>query len=271
MSAPPRLETLWEVIERYAHMAASASGGLADMERRIVEWRHNHPSDVYVETTDYLLLCARMAEHRVRQAVTHSGLLSDVQGQLDRLKGKLDLPIAIEELNFEIGALRSRLADILKNDFLFHLDPDDVPIYQSEQPFGDLVGKKFPKTIEDASEAAKCLALQRSTACVFHLMRVMEAGVKALGRKLKVSVNVEAECWYDIVNHIDKAIKALPAQTAAQQRRKAALAAAAANLNAVRIATRNQVMHPKETYSREEARRVFDTTRAFMVHLAALV
>jgi hypothetical protein len=42
----------------------------------------------------------------------------------------------------------------------------------------------FPKTTYDIEEASKCLALRRNTACVFHLMRVMGAGVTALGKSL---------------------------------------------------------------------------------------
>jgi hypothetical protein len=43
---------------------------------------------------------------------------------------------------------------------------------------------KFPSTVNDIEEASKCFALNRWTATVFHLMRVMEVGLRFLGTSL---------------------------------------------------------------------------------------
>jgi hypothetical protein len=180
-------------------------------------------------------------------------------------------PPSASRVGTELQAYLSGVYSILSNEFYFHVDGSDVPLYMASEPFGASVSKKFPKAIEDISEAAKCLAFQRCTASVFHLMRVMEIGVRTLGRKLKVSVDVENETWYQIMEHVDGAIRKLPAQTANNKRRKAELAAISANLNAVRIAQRNEVMHPKQTYTREEAHAVYRATKAFMDHLAGQV
>ena len=40
------------------------------------------------------------------------------------------------------------------------------------------------------------------TACVFHLMRVLETGVQAFGKILKITINPKAELWAKIVDHI---------------------------------------------------------------------
>jgi hypothetical protein len=146
-----------------------------------------------------------------------------------------------------------------------------VPFYVTTAPFGDRVALKFPKAIEDIDEAGKCLALQRSTACVFHLMRVMELGVQRLGVKLKVAINTEIESWAKIIDHIDKAIKVLPAATQKEKARKAKYAEASAHLNIVRLAWRNEVMHPKQTYDRQQAWEVYNATKTFMASLAELV
>jgi hypothetical protein len=52
--------------------------------------------------------------------------------------------------------------------------------------FGSEVQHKFNTTSFEIDEAAKCLALGRPTACVFHLMRVMEIAVRAVARCLGV-------------------------------------------------------------------------------------
>ena len=52
--------------------------------------------------------------------------------------------------------------------------------------------------------------------------------------------------------------------------RKAKYGAVLAHLNSVRIAWRNEVMHPKQSYTREEAHTIFQAVRAFMIYLAEL-
>jgi hypothetical protein len=63
----------------------------------------------------------------------------------------------------------------------------------------------------------------------------------------------------------------LPEKNPSSKKRKAALAAASANLFNVKLAWRNPVMHPKESYSPEEAVEVYDMTKRFMSHLASVL
>jgi len=87
-------------------------------------------------------------------------------------------------------------------------------------------------------------------------MRVMEAGVKLLGRKLKVNINVDTENWAAIISRINGKIDQLPKITRIQQRKKAKYAEASTYLNSVRIAWRNEVMHPNESYTNEQAHKI---------------
>ena len=54
--------------------------------------------------------------------------------------------------------------------------------YEPDKPlFGVTVHEKFKqKGRREISEAGKCLALERYTACVFHLMRTLEVAIEAL-------------------------------------------------------------------------------------------
>jgi len=49
------------------------------------------------------------------------------------------------------------------------------------------------------------------------------------------------------------------------------LAQASANLYSVKLAWRNEVMHPKETYTLEEADNLIRQVKIFMHHLATLI
>jgi hypothetical protein len=83
-------------------------------------------------------------------------------------------------------------------------------INQGEPIFGSDVDNKFPVMSEDISEAAKCIALSRYTAAVFHLSRAMEAAVVRLGEALSVTVldknNVELE-WGKIISNLSSPIE----------------------------------------------------------------
>jgi hypothetical protein len=260
--------SLWEMLERHAAMFTEGFANLTEAKHLAALYGLNggQPPEPGIRNL------AKKASYRLRQALIYADMQEHIPS-LDRLDSAIDglgaMPLS--NLSQAIMHTLSGIRDGLASEHFYHLDQRDVPLYMAVEPFGAKVGQKFPKAIEDVAEAAKCLALQRPTACVFHLMRAMELGVRALGKKLKVTINVEVETWYQIMEHVDGSIKRLPAQSEPEKKRKSKLAAASANLNAVRIAQRNEVMHPKQTYTREEAHDVFNATRLFMGHLAGLV
>jgi hypothetical protein len=98
----------------------------------------------------------------------------------------------------------------------------------------------------------------------------MEVGVQEFGAKLGVSLldekNVEKN-WHNILEEADRAIKQIPKS----EPQKPALAELSALLSAVKLAWRNEVMHPKASYDAEEAENVFLAVKGFMGHLAVLV
>ena len=108
------------------------------------------------------------------------------------------------------------------------------------------------------------------TAAVFHLMRVMERGVQRLGGKLGIKVAGEKN-WQNILDEVNKQIKSLPEGTRKLKAIKSQLAAASAHLYNVKLAWRNPVMHPKASYSPEEAVDIYSHVKTFMAHLASIV
>lgn len=133
----------------------------------------------------------------------------------------------------------------------------------ASHPFGEDFSARFPDNALDASEAQRCIWNRSGTAAVFHLMRIMERFVKMIGKQLKVQLDVDRANWADISNHIGKALKGLPSQTKTQRNKRDRIAASVAHLDAVRIAWRNPVMHPKANYSVEEAQQIFDVVKVF--------
>jgi hypothetical protein len=136
-------------------------------------------------------------------------------------------------------------------------------IYPDTPLFGFQVEDKLPSAVEDISEAGKCIGFNRATAGVFHLMRVMEIGVQKLGEKLDIEFSNE-KMWLNILDQVNAKIKAMGKQGQAY-------AAVAAHLYNVKLAWRNEVMHPKATYTLEEAKSIFVAVKNYMDELVKVI
>jgi hypothetical protein len=148
----------------------------------------------------------------------------------------------------------------------FHMPSSRSQFYDQKELFGAVVNVKFLSTQFDMVEAGNCYAMGRGTACVFHLMRIMEVGVQQLGTKLGVTFT-DQKNWQPILDETNKAIKTLPPKDPATVE----LCQVAANLYSVKVAWRNEVMHPNDMYTLEEAENLIRQVKLFMGQLANIV
>jgi hypothetical protein len=146
--------------------------------------------------------------------------LEEMNGHLEKMECRVSIKMSIrtQELmrvtgKFEgqvqqaLKELRARIVDELGDRILFSIDAENAKLLEETKPlFGPRVALKLPSTAEDISEAAQCLALNRPTACVFHLMRVMETGVQILGNRLGVQLTADKN-WQNILDEANKANK----------------------------------------------------------------
>jgi hypothetical protein len=192
-----------------------------------------------------LTVSVKAVDHLMESVVhgTTLGYYLDILGQLERT------------ISWEMG---DRL-------FMF-VPPERASFYDNKELLGKDVNAKFPSIQFDAVEAGNCYAAGRGTAVVFHLMRIMEVGVQSFGTKLGVPLADEKN-WQNILDEVNKKIKALPPKDASTVK----LSQASANLYSVKLAWRNEVMHPKDTYTLEEADTLIRQVRIFIEHLATIV
>jgi hypothetical protein len=107
--------------------------------------------------------------------------------------------------------LQYRLSDELASTYFLSLSNRERELYAPALPlFGSEVVVKFPSTAYEIDEAAKCLALSRGTACVFHLMRLMEISVRAVARCLNIADPVQPadRSWGAILKKVRDGIEA---------------------------------------------------------------
>lgn len=174
-------------------------------------------------------------------------------------------PVTLRELELIGMEVKSRLMDELSAVKLYALPKGAASFYNPHGAlFGPEVEARFPDAIDDISEAGKCFAVGRYTASTFHLMRAMESAVQIIAAALGIT-NVERE-WGKLLSDIAAAIEPMP-----KGDDRDAWSAVHANLYHVKQAWRNGTMHPKRTYTEEEAREVFDAMKAFMRHLAGML
>jgi hypothetical protein len=173
--------------------------------------------------------------------------------------------VRLDRLREMLVDILTRTSDDLADRVFLVVPPESVELYrQPSPPFGTAVSDAFPHATEDISEAGKCLALNRPTAAVFHLMRAMECAVQALA--IKLTIPKPERVWGMLLSDIGTKIKDMPKGPG-----RTKWSEAHSHLYHVKEAWRNDTMHPKQTYTFEEAKAVFDAVRVFMNALAALV
>jgi hypothetical protein len=165
--------------------------------------------------------------------------------------------------DFAFRELSSRKAILMSSS--------QASMFAGKEPlFGNEVFEAFSFAREDIEEAGKCLALERSTASVFHLMRALESGVQVIANKIGASIldaGGKGLPWGVIAENMKPKIDAMQKGSQAQIK----WYRVQNNLVVVNRAWRVPTNHPKETYTLDQAVEVFDATKAFMKELAALV
>jgi hypothetical protein len=233
------------------------------------------------------IFCGNLAQHQLshEHQLDSRRKMQDVLGNLKRVCILSDVDQAIgpeldrfqaalssephAKLSQRCDHLRHRIQDELENEFYLQVDRQDVQFYDKPDLFGTQVTAKFSKATADIRNAGNCIALQQPDACVFHLMRAMEVAVRRLSQRLGVTIRPQTT-WRQMTGNMDAKIKAMPDSTYKQKEKKNRWEAARANLHQVGSVWRNNTMHPAVSYSRSQARYIFDAVRVFMSALAEL-
>ncbi len=154
-----------------------------------------------------------------------------------------------EWLRRELGLIRS-VAIAPPRSFFLHRD---------EPPFGKDVAVCFPAVSYDIEETSVCLAFRRSTAAVFHCMKILEHGIGAFARSAGLADQVAAgeRNWRAILQ---------PLRGVADNKFHGARDA----LEFIYVRWRGPTLLPAEKYTEEEAELIFQAVGRFMRALAVL-
>ena len=139
--------------------------------------------------------------------------------------------------------------------------------------FGEKVTDNFTEASFDIEEAGNCLALERNTATVMHLMRVIEVALHAVGTSLGIWANIKTAQpnWGDVLTAINNEIQArnrVKPPDPAWLPQRAFFEDVYADLRAVKTAWRNPSMHVDKKYDAERAQDIFNAVNGWVRHLA---
>lgn len=276
-SAPPwindpyRLISLGEILMTQSHYAEDeyVSGPfnnlffhLAGIDEK--SWIHD-ATQLY-QVALLVEQCTRQMEMMgLRVSASHANTLYSMLDQMVSGKSLVGYP----PLHDQVTLLRQALHIELEQTVFVNVEATKAIYFR--KPLTDVsedVQTNFQSTIYDFTEAAKCYALNRSTACVAHCMRVLEVGLISVGKALNVP-DAHTKNWHTLLDQIEKAIKTIGPNSGSDWRAQQAFySAVSAQFDRIRIAWRNNVMHAHDKYTELEAREILGATRAIMRQIA---
>lgn len=190
----------------------------------------------------------------------------------NRIINKLEqnpCPMTVGDAVQALRDIESRFADHLQDVKIFALsDQESIFLHPADNLIEiDGFSLKFPSSSFEIEEAAKCLAYGRYTATVFHAMRMLELGIRAISKYLSIPdpTRPSEKNWGIILKLINDRIDELwPKSGRLPNSQGAKLEALCVTLDAIRNPWRNSTMHVETIYAPHEAIHILRCSAFFM-------
>ncbi len=191
------------------------------------------------------------------------------RARIRNMMRRIDKGITNRELAVELRVLRETIDDGLKGQLVYRYEDRQRLTFSNWKRDWQTVLNAFPSATVDIRSGVDLWALHYSTASVFHMMRVLETGLKILAADVGKAFTVQN--WQNIIEQIEAEIKiagkSLP-QSAGKSERLRFLSAAAKEFMYFKDGWRNYVSHNRSAYTDDEAESVMVHVRQFMATLA---
>jgi hypothetical protein len=261
LTGPRPLISLFEMLAKFADYFVTGFFHLQEVRLGMVA---NHENDFQLTEKD---------RDRLNQTLKYLSVLgpvADMEGTkhlADDLIQSLNY-LGPDEIDAKIDSLQITVQRELEDKKFFYVPSDRSHYYDNKSICGPLVAEKFPGSVTDIIEAGNCYALERPTACVFHLMRVIPYGMTALAKMLKVKYKKPVICldWNGIIQPIEAAVERLR-QTSRTPKKLDDVqyySEIVQHLYFCKDAWRNHVSHSREPYDMAQAKSVLDHVQLIM-------
>jgi hypothetical protein len=276
----------WSLLEMIEHFALRFAGAYHDFRAQmevllpIEREDRTKPYNERVLSDGRKEFIAMVAIHPMLQELDHLDFPVELRNKAKRLFARLALKNSrswtAESLLDSLTDLNGDIHRELAKHNFFQVRVGGEQYLESGNLFGNDVFENFKSARKNIKDAGNCFALGLYTACVFHLMRVAEHGLRALAydRRIKVPRGpIELATWDDIIKELEKvesAIQGYP-KTLAREAQFEFYHGAMMEFKRFKNLFRNRVMHAREDYDAHDAKGAFDHVKEFMVILAGKI
>lgn len=182
-----------------------------------------------------------------------------------------------EMLAREFQGFHGQISRALGKRKFAYIPPPNDAYFEQEKLFGAEVFDAFKDARADIKDAGNAFAASLYTACIFHLMRASEHGLRRLARKLHVTIThtkklipLEFGEWEKIIVGINGKITAARVLPSGPKRQQILELYSDAGQHCLFMKDiwRNTASHARKAYTHNEALAAMDRVRDFMQFLS---
>lgn len=273
-----RLRSLWDLLQAYAwnlvNHTASLTSLREDLRHRLDVYLNVGcgPSDVTQNDKDNINAILGIMEpwlkgHDLTAALFRCARLREMVNEKDE-----EYQPVIREVVPAITTLLEAIEDELERRQFLYLPPEDATLFTEPLNLFPKSRLAFPSAQSSMVGACQCLALSQPTACVFHCMGIIQAGLYAFANSLGVSFQFPLSLaeWHQIIERAECKIAEMRSLPRGEQKDDALhfYSAGAVQFRYFKDAWRNHVAHMREDYDRDQARSVLMHVSDFMEHIS---
>lgn len=266
---PGKLWGLLEFMERFR--AASFGSAVSSIMRAMGFVSGTGYAGLKDDEEDRKLIAGQIEE--ARPGIEELPLSRAVRDQFGRLLKRMNNGGGGDELMIMTREFYNNLLIDMSGPWFLLIRQDRREFYeQSRQPFGEAVAERFPEAASDIAAASRCVALDEWTACVFHSMRALELGLRAIAAEVELPAEAMAhENWKNVIDQVERKIRDMEGLPKSSEKieRLRVLSSLASDFRYFKDAWRNHVSHSHAVYAEVEGIRVYQHVRSFMNLLAA--
>jgi HEPN domain-containing protein len=206
---------------------------------------------------------------------THLSAVLDVCDKLDLpvskeliIDAKKDLPKTEREFDVLTKALYAEI----RNKLLVVVPPHRRKYFSVRAFVSEGVQKSFSGAYAELRQAGQCFAVGLNTAAVFHAMRAVEIGMRALANKLNVSFPFPTQLaeWANLIDNIEAKIREMKQRPKGSEKDEDLrfYSEAGMQFRYFKDGWRVRVAHTRETYDEGQAKTAIDHAVSFFETLA---
>jgi hypothetical protein len=171
------------------------------------------------------------------------------------------------DLLHDLNTLDMSFTNELGSDLIFRIAPTKIDYFEKDDLFGSEVTGSFPSAVEDVRNAGTCFAVEQWDASVFHLMRVLERGLRVLATKF--TIPFQNTTWHTVIEQIEKSVRKMDSSFGPDWKEQQKFySQAASQFMFLKEAWRNHIMHLGDVYDEGKALSVLTHVRMVMRALA---